>query len=224
MSDICPVTLYHGTSSFFLDSILENGLGGVNIIKEWGVLDLVNEMYPYAAERLSNHKSFGSFEKMAKQQSSPYGNYQHGGCIYVTPSLSTALRYTVKKKCGSELLHNAFLFYDELEKYRDIDCKKWKKKYFKVFNYKKFCGSPLIISFVGISYSDLLTEEEGKNVPLEMIQHVNCYKDNPDDILNGIVFRLTKVLGKESFKVFMPILTKFDETTPDAKLIELHLD
>lgn len=52
MHNICPVTLYHGTSSFFLDSILENGLGGVNIIKEWGVLDLVNEMYPYVAERL----------------------------------------------------------------------------------------------------------------------------------------------------------------------------
>ena len=54
MHNICPVTLYHGTSSFFLDSILENGLGGVNIIKEWGVLDLVNEMYPYVAERLSS--------------------------------------------------------------------------------------------------------------------------------------------------------------------------
>jgi hypothetical protein len=44
----CPISLYHATSTLFLDSIEKYGLGGLNIIKEWNVLAFVKEIYPYA--------------------------------------------------------------------------------------------------------------------------------------------------------------------------------
>lgn len=63
MSDICPVTLYHGTSSIFLPSILENGLGGINAVKEWGILELAREIFPYVEENFKDDYRFDSFKK-----------------------------------------------------------------------------------------------------------------------------------------------------------------
>lgn len=37
--------LYHGTSSYFMDSIQTNGLGGRNIVREWRVLEMHRELY-----------------------------------------------------------------------------------------------------------------------------------------------------------------------------------
>ena len=39
------VDLYHGTSTLFLDSIIENGLGGVNPVTEWNLIELCKEVY-----------------------------------------------------------------------------------------------------------------------------------------------------------------------------------
>ena len=37
-------SLYHGTSSYFLDEILIHGLGGKNISIEWGIKDFFKEV------------------------------------------------------------------------------------------------------------------------------------------------------------------------------------
>lgn len=38
------IDLYPGTSTLFLDSIIGNGLGAVNPMKEWGILELAREV------------------------------------------------------------------------------------------------------------------------------------------------------------------------------------
>jgi hypothetical protein len=36
--------LYHLTSTLFLDSIVQNGLGAINPVREWNILDLFYAM------------------------------------------------------------------------------------------------------------------------------------------------------------------------------------
>ena len=38
--DQLTIDLFHGTSSLFLDSILSHGLGGINPVKDWKILEI----------------------------------------------------------------------------------------------------------------------------------------------------------------------------------------
>ena len=38
------IPLYHGTSTLFVDSIANHGLGGMNPVKEWSLLELAKEV------------------------------------------------------------------------------------------------------------------------------------------------------------------------------------
>ena len=58
------IPLYHGTSEYFLKSILEHGLGGFNIIKSLKVIQLLKELYNIADNLLTdeNHWSLDKIQ------------------------------------------------------------------------------------------------------------------------------------------------------------------
>ena len=60
------IPLFHGTSTIFLESIIENGLGGRNPIKDLNLFELANEVYTLSEKYLKDTElykvSYGSFE------------------------------------------------------------------------------------------------------------------------------------------------------------------
>src|SRR5690349_20133729 len=94
LPDKMPIPLYHGTSSLFLGSILRAGLGGVNPISQWKVLEFAQEIYPLVEKHLSTQDDFmvkaQTFKFMVEQTSAAW-NFQHGD-TYLSPALSTAVR------------------------------------------------------------------------------------------------------------------------------------
>src|SRR5262245_62044800 len=110
------IPLFHGTSTLFLDSIIDSGLGGINPVTEWKILELAKAIYPLVKEHIAHENDWmckaSSFGSMVEQKSAAM-NFQHGD-TYLTPAFRTAVRYAVDKRFGSELLSYTLDFLDEL--------------------------------------------------------------------------------------------------------------
>jgi hypothetical protein len=100
------IPLYHGTSSFFIDSIKEHGLGGH---RDQGLFDL--SILALLVDCLSKPENKTEWwednsyivGKMGRQAITAGNfNFRHGG-TYLTPSKFTAANYA-SNKMGSELL------------------------------------------------------------------------------------------------------------------------
>lgn len=212
MSKNYPFPLYHGTSSIFLSSILETGLGGKNIIKELKVQDLAKEMFPFVIENFGKNKPFfkttceiESFKRMAQNIESDIFQY---GDIYVTACLSHAYGYATSSPWGSELLSYVFLFFDRLMAINVKECETWKKKYPEIFNFKNTKGTPLILSLSGVKFSDLLTER-GDEISEDEINETFKSKTAgglSEDIRKQLGrFRLKHTVDKSNLKIYIPV-------------------
>lgn len=108
---ILKLPLYHGTSSLFLASIRENGLGGVNPIEQYKVREFFAEIFKICDVALAGDKEWESCKfvpALLRDQVSngDSSNYQHGD-TYLTPSRASAAGYALTNRYGSELISNA---------------------------------------------------------------------------------------------------------------------
>lgn len=102
--------LYHGTSSFFADMIMQDGLGTINIVDSWRLLDMAREIVLLIKENEIIGQNdpdailnFDMLERMAEQGITTGGfNFRHG-TVYLSAARSDALRYASNPK-GSEFL------------------------------------------------------------------------------------------------------------------------
>ena len=123
-------------------------------------------------------------------------------------------------------MHYAFLFFNELNAVDKELCRQWRMKYKEIFKLEPFYGSPLIIAISDMDYSDLL-DENGDEVSSDKILRIDTILEKMPEIYETALqcenFRLNKVLSKDFFKVYLPVLTNYDVFLPQAQLIELNL-
>lgn len=172
--------LYHGTSTYFLEYIKKFGLGGRNLIKELMALDFLKELEKLCDIKLITIEDWEYGLKypvslITEQKVVFGGSYQHGS-VYLTPALSTAVRYSMNKY-GSELLTIIFAtlkllrvnFIElplELEiKYRDII--ELELKDFK----------PLVIEIKDLPISYLSSDEKGNCFEKQLIKIETIIKE-----------------------------------------------
>lgn len=229
MHNICPVTLYHGTSSIFLPSILKNGLGGINAVKEWGILELAREIFPYVEENFKDDYRFYTFKKMVNQEILSNGqNFQHGD-VYLSASQTVAVKYTADRELGSELLTRTLEF---LQMLIDLDCKTvisdLYKKYKPLYNFLRVHAAPLLVEIQNLDYEDLLNED-GSIVDLKTKEYIEKialdYPErtyNRDEMLQ-LNFRLKKVVKKENLKISLIGVKKIGNFELDYDLYPLNV-
>lgn len=229
MNNICPVALYHGTSSIFLPSILENGLGGINAVKEWGILDLAREIFPYVEENFKDDYRFDTFKKMVKQEILSNGqNFQHGD-VYLSASQTVAVGYTAEREWGAELLTRTLEF---LQMLIDLDCKTVKsdlyKKYKPLYNFLRVHAAPILVEIQNVSYEDLLNED-GSIIDLKTKEYIEKVAlDFPERTFNRdemlqLNFRLKKVAKKENLKMSLVGVKKVGNFELDYDLYLLNV-
>ena len=99
-NDRLLIPLYHGTSTLFLDSVVKHGLGGINPMKDWNVLELAKEILILSEKHLTMSETFSAhhtpLRKMTEQEAGTI-NWQHGD-TYVFPAKQTAIRYATSKR------------------------------------------------------------------------------------------------------------------------------
>lgn len=108
---VLTVPLYHATSDFFAALIMKSGLGARNVIAEWRVVDLAQQLVPLldalSIGQTHDDPNFAAVHllRAACAQTVTAGgfNFRHGG-VYLSAARSDALRYAHGSKKGSEVL------------------------------------------------------------------------------------------------------------------------
>lgn len=221
------IDLFHGTSTLFLDSIIQNGLGGVNPVIDWKLLELSKEVYELSEKHLQgtelfNRSSF-SFKQMSEQSKSGSFNFQHGNS-YLSPSQQTASNYAINKEFGSEMLTYTILFLKELLS-RDIPYVKNElfRKFPKVFRVIESKPSPLIIQVKNVSASSLL-DEHGNDPQnnFELLQECIDKDGEIFDLLSQQTnFRLIKAVPKNNLKFWIINVQNYDMWDHQYNLYEI---
>ncbi|MCW1886720.1 hypothetical protein OKA04_18420 [Luteolibacter flavescens] len=112
------IPLFHQTSSVFLPSICELGLGAVNPHERLGTYSFLRELIELAGrmkELPISELDLDILRRMAQQEITRGGfNFRHGG-VYLTPSQRKAASYARGNAYGSELLSESLRLYSALK-------------------------------------------------------------------------------------------------------------
>ncbi|OIV41723.1 hypothetical protein [Flavobacterium johnsoniae] len=194
------INLFHGTSSLFLDSILKYGLAGKDIIQEWRILELAQNVFSLSEKALKDSalflKSGYSFKKMIEQDNTGLFNFQHGQ-TYVSPSKGSAINYSLRNTYGSELLSYTITFLRELVKEEIPNSLLTDFKH--INDIMNLTPSPVLIEVSNVHSSSLLSEHGDD--PQHNFNNMAGFPENLFDALTQqINFRLIKATSVENLK------------------------
>ncbi|MCD8401452.1 hypothetical protein G1K66_12950 [Tenacibaculum finnmarkense] len=164
---------YHGTSTIFLKSIRDNGLGKINPNTDFKNLDVLIYLKNLCEKFLIKNSEYieirdttlamaqQSFLKIKDKKGNTHLlNYKHDG-IYVAISMQRAAIYASLNKYGSEILERCIILFNILKK-DNIEFKIPNEiNLFKIENYINYESKPIIIEIDGID-DDKLEKENGE--------------------------------------------------------------
>ncbi len=219
--------LYHGTSTLFLDSIVQHGLGAINPVKEWNILDLCREVYELSEEYLRDTQlyanSIHSFKMMAEQSNEKVFNYQHGD-TYLSPAKSTAIRYAINKEYGSEMLTYTIDFLKELLK-KEISYVSTElyQKYWKIYDLIEAKPSPLLVQIKNVNINSLLSEKgDDPIINLNILQDFIKEGNESFEIMGQqLNFRLTTPIDLKNLQFWLINVHKYHQFAPLYNLYEI---
>ena len=220
--------LYHGTSTLFLESIAQHGLGGWDPIKEWRVLECLRKVLPIAerhagrSEIILSH--IGNARSMAEQINAGL-NFQHGS-VYLSPSKETAVRYACGKKKGSELISRTVLLIEELVRLNVEDVVKGLFHEFpEVFYLQDIDAAPVLIQVNHASTDNLLSERgESPDDNLMKIRGLQVrIPDSWEQISQQLNFRLIQPIPANELTANLIAVRRWQQFAIDYALMPIPL-
>lgn len=218
-TEISVPQLFHGTSTLFLESILEHGLGARNPIKDLELIEFAAEILPLVEKHLATHDDYklkvSSFRRMVEQKAGPM-NFQHGD-TYLSPAPMTAARYAISKRHGSELLSYAIDFLERLLRAQVAGVRdRLYRQYPRIFEKLDVSPAPLLIGVTGVLPSDLFREDGSDPIPV--LKRLNRAGLEPAK-LNGSAlqqanFRLRNPIPPQNLSVWLINVTRWDPAQP----------
>jgi|GEM_PF-831110 len=226
LNELLRVPLYHGTSSIFLEDILDLGLGAKNPIEQLGVLELAREIRPLAHQYLADTATYksriGSFERMTDQLAGHW-NYQHGQ-TYLSACRGTAIRYASSNRYGSELLTNTL---DFLQLLLDRDVPTVADSLYRahraLFGLLDISPAPVLIKSEGVPVRYLIDEDGGDAAgAIGWIDEMMAeYPDKLETMLQQTNFRLLEPISPGDVSASLINVTRFTPHSREFVLYEL---
>jgi hypothetical protein len=217
-----PVPLYHGTSTLFLDGIARSGLGGENPISRLGVFEFASAIHPLVQEHFAADREWAgkarSFGLMVEQRSGVL-NFQHGDA-YLSPVMSTAVRYAVNKRYGSEILTYALDFLDELirRKVPGIVDDLY-KRFPQVFGLLDISCAPMLIEVRDVSTSDLVDEFGGDAMHnVQAVRDSLSHQGSANIDLQQTNFRLSRAVPIARVSFWLINVSRWHPLVPEYSL------
>lgn len=114
-NDRFNIPLFHATSTAFLPSILEHGLGRIDIAVDYRALELFELLVDLVETHLPDYGAYYIEQMKLILRQEQGTQWRHGGA-FLTPSMSRAVKYAVNSH-GSELLSIIHGVYEDVIKY-----------------------------------------------------------------------------------------------------------
>jgi hypothetical protein len=224
-NEVFPLPLYHGTSTLFLEGILNLGLGGKDPLSDLGLPQFIIEIQPLIEANLLNTDTYqaraGSWEQMRMQRVGAW-NFQHGQ-TYLSPSKDTAIRYASNKRYGSELLTYTLDFLQMLVDREIPVISTLYQRYPRIFDLLSLSPAPLLIRVDDVPTISLL-DERGNQPALAIAQVkklMDKYPDQTDTLLQQLNFRLIDTIPKDLLRIWMINVIKHNMLAPECSLYEI---
>lgn len=204
------LTVYHATSSIFLDSIKKHGLISVDIRRELTnlsiamkeIIERLDRSYSSSGTDWGEPIGFrGNCQRMADTgYTNKSGMDYEYGSIYVTPSMIRISSYNTYE-FGSELLTYFFRLYRCLyQKYGDESKAEFDSKYPDLIKIISIKNKKNLILKAEVDTSDLLNDSTGKSLDEKEIEFIRYMQR----ICNGEVqrsYRMARVIKPEEIEV-----------------------
>jgi hypothetical protein len=155
------VPLYHGTSTLFLESIVQFGLGGRSPLDDLGALEFFRKVSALCKKHLNQDDAWIAHEHVLdaiERQDVATFNFRHGS-TYLTPSRLTARRYATSNEYGSELISTAFEWWTKLSRVKGLRSTMARLPSRGLLNLHKQARQPLIVRARGVPLASLRTEQ-----------------------------------------------------------------
>ncbi len=203
--------LYHGTTSIFVDSIKDNGLGSIDPLVKIGAKSLMRELFKLAEKQGWSDDNWITQRKLlaplVNQVRTPTFNFQHGGA-YLTYSEEVAKKYAIENPFGCEYLQYLRVLIQLLLQ-RDIN---EVKDYFEhpVFELWQKPSDPYIIKLQQVKLVDIEAE-----VNVDLIQQIESIESKLKlGQYDAQSFRLVNPITPENLTI-----TKLGSWNQDATLL-----
>ena len=222
------IPLYHGTSTIFVDGIIETGLGGKNQLAEWRAFELAAILHPLVRDILSADPDWmvraQEFVWMVEQRSGCL-NFQHGD-TYLSPFSGTAIRYASNKRYGSELLTYILDFLQELlrRKVPGIADDLY-RKFPQIFNLLDVSCAPLLVKVEDVTVDELMAES-GEDAAQTFDHVLITLCEQPDlamILLQQSNFRLQKPIPVSRLTISLVNVTEWHPAFPKYSLHMLSI-
>lgn len=163
---------YHGTSDLFLDSIVHNGLGGINVNFENRHLATLQFLHELAEKHLTKDKRYLKLRDTTKAMAiqgileidqkgrKERLNFRHDG-TYIALSEVRAISYACNNKYGSEIVTRAISLMALLEQY-GVDYNNTALAIEQFQDFRKRTPRPIIVKILAVD-EERLDKEDGKS-------------------------------------------------------------
>lgn len=203
---------WHGTSTVFLNSIRETGLGAINPSKDWRLLDLLKFLYDNIISLKIESKVFdihrASITATIAQGTLDIDglklNFQHDG-VYVSASTIRAATYACENHVGSELLEKCMVLLSILISTGNEPKIPKELDVLNIRQYLEVPAKPVMIEIREIADSDL-SFEDGTDATEKLNELRNIFPTLPIaqqfERLQFYNFRLLRPVSPEQLHIY----------------------
>ena len=153
-----PEPLYHGTSRIFLQSIQSGGLGARDPNVAFRSREMLDELADARNWDWYDDPDLGAIPAIISQRVTDAGfNFRHGN-TYLSPSKTTAVKYALANRFGSELLSNTLLVFEKLKAFDQHIAREIIVKYPEILKLHTLAHKPLLVEASDIPIRNLRSE------------------------------------------------------------------
>lgn len=195
-----PINLYHGTSSIFLPWIERYGLGGFEILKEFKLQKIFEELCTVLEENGEKSEWWERnqicVEPMIDGAVIPGGMDFRYSEVYASASRRTAEGYATGNKYGSEYVSMLFGAYEAV---KEISVELADKIFPQNHAMHELIGTrnePILITIKNLKRNELATDNDREIV--EQLEEIRIHDESELDLCN---FRISKIVPYEELVV-----------------------
>ena len=188
--DRMAVPLYHGTSKLFLPSIQSGGLGAQDPNVTFRTREMLDELASAREWNWHEDPDLLAVRNIVDQRVTSGGfNFRHGS-TYLSPSKTTAVRYALDNRFGSELLSTTFCMFERLKAYDLRKAHEIIEKYPELLKLHEMPHQPLLVEALDVPIRNLRSED-GKD-PTHTLSMLRENADGPHRVIwQQLNFELT---------------------------------